>query len=207
MALYLRVHPDNPQPRLVSQAVAALRGGGVMVYPTDSCYALGCLLGDRGAEERIRRLRGLDDEHALTLVCRDLSELAAYAKVDNAAYRLLRSLTPGPYTFILRASREVPRRLQDPRRKTIGLRVPEHRIAAALLEALGEPLLSTTLQLPGEALPLCDPQTIRARLERQVEVIVDGGSGALEATTVIDLCGEEPVLVRRGRGAWPPAGR
>jgi len=200
MTLHLRVHPDNPQPRLINQAVAALRAGAVAVYPTDSSYALGCMIEARAAQERIRRVRHLEDGHEFTLVCRDLSEIATYARVDNAAYRLLRSLTPGPYTFLLPATREVPRRLQDPRRKTVGLRVPDNAIAAALLEALGEPLMSTTLLLPGDDFPLSDPADVRARLDKLVDVIVDGGACGLEPTTVLDLVGPAPQVLRHGRG-------
>ncbi|HHH36113.1 MAG TPA: threonylcarbamoyl-AMP synthase [Gammaproteobacteria bacterium] len=197
---YLRIHPDNPQQRLISQAVAVLRHGGVAAYPTDSSYALGCQLGDKAAVERIRRIRHLDADHNFTLMCQDLSELATYARVGNQAFRLLKALTPGPYTFILPASREVPRRLQHPRRKTIGLRVPDHPIAQALLESLGEPMLSVTLVLPGEDLPLTDPEEIRERLGKQLDVIIDGGYCGHEPTTVIDLTGETPEVLRRGRG-------
>ncbi len=197
---YLVVHPRNPQPRLISQAVAVLRHGGTVVYPTDSSYALGCHLGDKAALDRIRRIRQLDERHNFTLMCQDLSELATYARVSNQAFRLLKALTPGPYTFILSASREVPRRLQHPRRKTIGLRVPDHPVAQALLESLGEPMLSVTLILPGEDLPLTDPEEIRERLGRQVDVIIDGGACGPEPTTVIDLTGESPELVREGKG-------
>ncbi len=200
MALHLRIHPDNPQARLVNQAVAALRAGALAVYPTDSTYAFGCLVADRPAQERIRRLRQLRAEHELTIVCRDLSEVALYARVDNPAYRLLRAHTPGPYTFVLQASREVPRRLQDPRRRTVGLRVPDQRVTATLLEALGEPLMSSTLQLPGDEYPLNDPQDILDRLDKLVDLVIDAGTGGLEPTTVIDLVGPEPVIVRRGRG-------
>ncbi len=197
---YLQIHPDNPQPRLVSQAVAALRRGGVVAYPTDSSYALGCQLGDKAALERIRRIRQLDADHNFTLMCQDLSELSTYARVGNQAFRLLKALTPGPYTFILAASREVPRRLQHPRRKTIGLRVPDHPIAQALLEALGEPMLSVTLILPGEDMPLTDPGEIRGHLGKQLDVIIDGGYCGHEPTTVIDLTGDTPVVLRQGRG-------
>lgn len=197
---YLVIHPDNPQPRLISQAVAVLRHGGIVAYPTDSSYALGCHLGDKAALERIRRIRQLDEQHNFTLMCQDLSELATYARVGNQAFRLLKALTPGPYTFILTASREVPRRLQHPRRKTIGLRVPDHPIAQALLETLGEPMLSVTLILPGEDMPLTDPEEIRERLEKQVDVIIDGGYCGHEPTTVIDLSGETPVVLRHGKG-------
>jgi tRNA threonylcarbamoyl adenosine modification protein (Sua5/YciO/YrdC/YwlC family) len=197
---YFEIHAANPQQRLITRAVAVVRAGGVMVYPTDSCYALGCCLGDKAPMERIRRIRKVDSGHNFTLVCRDLSELAAYARVDNSAYRLLKSLTPGPYTFILPASREVPRRLQNPRRKTIGLRVPAHPIAQALLESLGEPLMSSTLLLPGDDLPLTDPQEMRERLGSQVDLVIDGGYCGLEPTTVLDLTGDTPNVLRHGRG-------
>ena len=197
---YLKVHPVNPQLRLISQVVASVRQGGVIVYPTDSCYALGCQIGDKAAMERIRRLRNLDVDHDFTLVCRDLSDIANYAKVDNQAYRMLKMLTPGPYTLILSASREVPRRLQNPKRRTIGLRVPEHPIVHMLLDTLGEPLMSVTLIMPGSDLPLTEPEEMQQLIGRQVDVIVDGGSCGCEPTTVIDLTGEAPVLVRQGKG-------
>jgi tRNA threonylcarbamoyl adenosine modification protein (Sua5/YciO/YrdC/YwlC family) len=197
---YFEIHAANPQQRLISQAVAILRGGGVIVYPTDSCYALGCCLGEKAPVERIRRIRQVGSSHDFTLVCRDLSELATYARVDNSAYRLLRALTPGPYTFILPASREVPRRLQNPRRKTIGLRVPRHPIAQALLESLDEPLMSSTLLLPGDDLPLTDSREILERLNAQVDLVIDGGYCGLEPTTVLDLTGETPKVLRHGRG-------
>ena len=197
---YFEIHAANPQQRLISQAVAVLRGGSVIVYPTDSCYALGCCLGEKAPMERIRRIRQVDSGHNFTLVCRDLSELATYARVDNSAYRLLKALTPGPYTFILPASREVPRRLQNPRRKTIGLRVPRHPIAQALLESLDEPLMSSTLLLPGDDLPLTDAHEILERLNAQVDLVIDGGYCGLEPTTVLDLTGETPKVLRHGRG-------
>lgn len=200
MSQFFQIHAETPQPRLIRQAVDRLRGGAVIVYPTDSGYALGCLSGDKDAIERIRRIRCLDERHNFTLVCRDLSEIATYAKVDNSTYRLLKQLTPGPYTFILNATREVPRRLQHPKRKTIGIRVPGNAIAQALLAELGEPLLSTTLILPGDDLPLNDPYEFRSRLERQVDLIIDGGYGDLESTTVIDLVDGVPVVVRQGKG-------
>lgn len=200
MSQYFEIHAANPQQRLISRAVAVLRGGGVIVYPTDSCYALGCCLGEKAPMERIRRIRQVDSSHDFTLVCRDLSELATYARVDNSAYRLLKALTPGPYTFILPASREVPRRLQNPRRKTIGLRVPKHPIAQALLESLDEPLMSSTLLLPGEDLPLTDAHEILERLGPQVDLVIDGGYCGLEPTTVLDLTGETPKVLRHGRG-------
>ncbi len=198
--LYLRVHPENPQMRLITQAVAVMRRGGIVAYPTDSCYALGCHLGDKGALERIRRIRRLDETHNFTLICRDLSELATYAKVSNQVFRLLKKLTPGPYTFILNASREVPRRLQNPKRRTIGLRVPDHPITQALLDALGEPMMTVSLIMPGDDLPLTDPEEIRERLGKQVDVIIDGGYCGHEPTTVIDMVAEPPEVVRQGKG-------
>jgi tRNA threonylcarbamoyl adenosine modification protein (Sua5/YciO/YrdC/YwlC family) len=201
MAQFFSIHPDNPQPRLIQQAVQLIHAGGVIVYPTDSCYALGCHLGDKAAVERMRRIRDIDEHHHLTLVCRDLSEIAKFARVDNVQYRFLRAHTPGSYTFILRASREVPRRLAHPKRSTIGLRVPAHRVVQALLEQLNEPLLSTTLILPGDAAPLTAGYDIRERLEHQVELVIDGGELSSEPTTVIDLSDDEPVLVRKGKGS------
>ncbi len=201
MAQLFEIHPTHPQPRLIRQAADIIRAGGVVVYPTDSCYALGCHIGDKAAAERLRRIREVDDNHHFTLVCRDLSEIANFAKVDNAQYRLLKAATPGAYTFILEASREVPRRLAHPRRRTIGLRVPAHVIAQALLAELGEPLLSTTLLLPGVDAPLNHAEDIRERLERLVDLVIDGGSCGLEPTTVIDMTQGEPVLVRAGAGS------
>jgi tRNA threonylcarbamoyl adenosine modification protein (Sua5/YciO/YrdC/YwlC family) len=200
MSQFFQVHPDNPQLRLIKQAAQIIHAGGIVALPTDSCYALVCHLDDKNAVERLRRIRGVDDKHHLTLLCRDLSEIASYAKIDNRQYRLLKATTPGPYTFILEATKEVPRRLSHPSRKTIGLRVPENRIAHALLEELGQPLLGTTLILPGEQDPLTDPDQIREQLEKQIELIVDGGACSLEPTTVIDLTEDEPVLLRQGRG-------
>jgi len=200
MSQFFQIHPDNPQPRLIDKAVEIIRQGGVIAYPTDSGYALGCHLGDKNAQERIRRIREVDDKHNFTLVCRDLSELATYAKVDNTAYRLIKSLTPGPYTFILAATREVPRRLQNPKRKTIGLRVPDNRIAQALLETLGEPLMSSTLILPGDDMPLTDPYDIRDTLEHSLDLVIDGGYCGFEPTTVVDLTGDTPVVLREGLG-------
>ena len=200
MSQYLQIHPQNPQPRLVHRVAEALRAGQVVVYPTDSTYALGCMIGEKSAIDRIRRIRRLPPDHLFTLVCRDLSEIATYARVGNTAYRLLKALTPGPYTFVLRATHEVPRRLQHPKRKTIGIRVPDNRIAQAILGDLGEPILSSTLKLPEDDLPLTDPEEIRDRLGGQVDLIVDGGAGGLEPTTVIDLVGEVPVVARRGKG-------
>jgi tRNA threonylcarbamoyl adenosine modification protein (Sua5/YciO/YrdC/YwlC family) len=206
MAQYFAVHPEDPQQRLVRRAVEIVRDGGLMVYPTDSCYALGCQIGDKGAMERMRRIRQVDEHHHFTLVCRDLSELGQYAIVDNIQYRALKASTPGSYTFILRASREVPKRLLNPRRHTIGVRVPDHNVVRALLEEMGEPILSSTLMLPGDDLPLNDMDEIRARLQHDVEVVLDGGSCGVEMTTVVDLTGELPVVVRRGKGSPVPFG-
>lgn len=200
MAQYFEIHPTHPQSRLIKRAVEIVRGGGVIAYPTDSSYALGCHIGDKEAMERIRRIRRVDDRHNFTLVCRDLSEVAQYARVSNADYRLLKANTPGPYTFILPATREVPRRLQHPKRKTIGLRVPDHVIVQALLAELGEPLMSSTLMLPGEDLPLSDPEEIRGRLEHEVDVIVDGGFCGLEPTTVVELEDGKASVARAGKG-------
>lgn len=200
MSQYFSIHPDNPQPRLIRQAVEIMRQGGVIVYPTDSCYALGCHLGDKDAMSRIRAIRGVDEKHHFTLVCRDLSEIAQYAKVDNSQYRLLKSHTPGSYTFILQATKEVPRRLLHPKRATIGLRIPDHPVALALLEELQEPLLSMTLHLPGDDLPATEPWEIRDMLEHQVELVIDGGHCGVDMTTVIDLSEGEPALVRAGKG-------
>jgi tRNA threonylcarbamoyl adenosine modification protein (Sua5/YciO/YrdC/YwlC family) len=206
MPQFLAIHPTHPQGRLVAQAAKVLRDGGVLVYPTDSCYALGCHIGDKAAAERLRRIRQVDETHHFTLVCRDLSEIANFAKVDNAQYRLLKAATPGPYTFILEASREVPRRLAHPRRRTIGLRVPDHVVARALLAELDEPILSTTLLLPGFEEPLNDAEEIREALGRQVDLIVDGGACGLAPTTVVDLTGEAPRLVREGAGPLATVG-
>jgi tRNA threonylcarbamoyl adenosine modification protein (Sua5/YciO/YrdC/YwlC family) len=206
MAQYFVIHPDNPQRRLIQQAAGIVRGGGLIVYPTDSCYALGCHLGDKAAQERMRAIRRVDAQHHFTLVCRDLSEISHYARVDNRVYRMLKATTPGSYTFILQATREVPRRLQNPRRKTIGLRVPDHRVVQDLLTEVGEPLLSSTLLLPGDELPLNDAQEIRVRLAGQVDLILDGGSCGVEMTTVIDLTGDLPDIVRIGKGSLEPFG-
>lgn len=206
MAQYFVMHVSNPQPRLIAKAVEIVRDGGLMVYPTDSCYALGCQLGDKTAMERIRRIRQVDDRHHLTLVCRDLSELGQYAVVDNSQYRMLRAATPGRYTFILKATREVPKRLLNPKRNTIGLRVPDHPVVNALLEAMREPILSSTLILPGDGLPLNDGEEIRERLGQDVDVILDGGSCGIEMTTVVDLTSEMPSIVRQGRGSAAPFG-
>jgi tRNA threonylcarbamoyl adenosine modification protein (Sua5/YciO/YrdC/YwlC family) len=204
MAQYFHIHPTHPQPRLIRRAAEIVRAGGVIVYPTDSSYALGCHLGDKAAMERIRRIRRLGQDHNFTLVVRDLSELAQYARVSNADYRLLKANTPGPYTFILPATREVPRRLQHPRRKTIGLRVPDAPIVRALIAELGEPLASTTLILPDETLPLSDPEEIRARLEHEVDLVIDGGFCGLEPTTVVVLEDGVARIARRGKGDITP---
>lgn len=201
MAQFFCIHPENPQQRLIDQAVDILKRGGLIVYPTDSAYALGCHIGDKMALDRIRALRQLDKNHNFTLMCRDLSELATYARVDNADFRLIKAHTPGPYTFILNATTEVPRRLMHPKRKTIGMRVPNNAIALALMERLGEPLMSSSLILPGEELPLTDPYDIREVLEHQVELIIDGGFCGLEPTSVVDLTGENPAIIRVGCGS------
>ena len=198
MSQFFQIHPDNPQARLIKQAAQIIHGGGIVALPTDSCYALVCHLDDKAAVEKLRRIRGIDEKHHLTLLCRDLSEIGAYARVDNRQFRWLKAATPGPYTVILEATREVPRRLSHPSRKTIGLRVPENAIAHALLQELGQPLLGTTLILDEELLN--DADSIRERLEKLVDLIIDGGACAMEPTTVIDLTGTEPVLVRQGRG-------
>jgi len=206
MAQYFQIHPQNPQARLIKQAAEIIRQGGVIAYPTDSSYALGCQIGDKAALERIRRIRRTDDRHNFTLVCRDLSEVGLYAKVTNADYRIMKANTPGPYTFVLAATREVPRRLQNPRRKTIGLRVPDHPIPQALLAELNEPLMSSTLILPGERLPLSDPEEIRRRLEHQVDLVIDGGYCGLEPTTVVVLEDGKATIARRGKGEIAPLG-
>ena len=206
MTLYLQIHPDDPQPRHLVRAAEIVREGGVIAFPTDSCYALGCHLGDKDAVDRIRAIREVDERHHLTLMCRDLSEIAQYARVDNALYRLLKATTPGSYTFILEGSKELPRRVLHPKRKTIGLRIPDHPVALALLEELGEPLLTTTLQLPGDEVPLTEGWEIQDRLDDQLELILDGGHCGTEPTTVIDLTGVTPVLVRAGRGSLAPFG-
>ena len=200
MSQYFEVHPDNPQLRLIKQAVALLHGGGVCAVPTDSSYALVCHLDDKAAAEHLRRIRQVDDKHHLTLLCRDLSELASYARVDNRQYRLLKLGTPGPYTFILEATKEVPRRLSHPSRRTIGLRVPQHKVTQALLAELGQPLLATTLIAPDETDPLNDPEDIRERFQKLVAAVVDAGACPMQPTTVIDLSEGEPRLVRQGRG-------
>jgi len=200
MSQFFTIHPVNPQVRLITQAVAIMRKGGVMIYPTDSCYAIGCRIGDKAAMERIARIRQIDKEHNFTLVCRDLSEIATYARVDNVAFRLIKALTPGAYTFILHATHEVPRRLQHPKRKTIGLRVPDHPIVHELLEQLGEPIMSSTLLLPGKTEPETDMETVREQLEKHVDLIIDGGNCGIEATTVIDLLDDVPKVLRLGKG-------
>jgi tRNA threonylcarbamoyl adenosine modification protein (Sua5/YciO/YrdC/YwlC family) len=204
MTHFFTIHPANPQPRLIKQAAAMVRDGAVIAYPTDSCYALGCQLGNKDAVARIRQIRGVDENHYMTLMCRDLSELARYARVSNPQFRLLKNNTPGSYTFILDATKEVPKRLQHPKRNTIGMRIPDHPVALALLEELGEPLLSSTLILPNEENPLNDAEEIRDRLDHQVDLVLDGGAVGLEPTTVIDLTGDTPVLVRRGKGDVAP---
>lgn len=204
MAQLFAVHPDNPQPRLIRQAAEIVRHGGVIVYPTDSCCALGCRIGDKAAMERIRAIRGVDERHHLTLVCRDLAEIGVYARIDNNQFRLLKATTPGSYTFILQATREVPKRLLHPSRRTIGLRVPDHKVAQALLAELSEPLLSSTLIMPDDELPLNDPEEIRLRLERQVELVIDGGPCGILPSTVVDLTGDAPVITRLGKGSPEP---
>jgi tRNA threonylcarbamoyl adenosine modification protein (Sua5/YciO/YrdC/YwlC family) len=203
MSQYFQIHPTHPQPRLIARAAEILRSGGVVAYPTDSCYALGCHLGDKDAMVRLRRIRDVDERHHFTLMCRDLSEIASYARVDNTQFRLLKLSTPGSYTFILEATRELPRRLLHPKRKTIGLRIPDHPVALALLAELREPLLSTTLILPGDEEPLTDGEAIRERLEHEVDAVLDAGSCGVVPTTVVDLTGRVPEVIRRGKG---PAG-
>ena len=200
MSQYFEVHPDNPQPRLLKQAVQILHSGGIAAIPTDSSYALVCHLDDKAAAENLRRIRGVDDKHHLTLLCRDLSELASYARVDNKQYRLLKLGTPGPFTFILEATKEVPRRVSHPSRRTIGLRVPAHGVTQALLDMLGQPLLATTLIAPGEAEPMNEASEIRDRFQKLIQAVVDAGACPMQPTTVVDLTDEPPVLVRRGRG-------
>ncbi|MFT4823698.1 MAG: tRNA threonylcarbamoyl adenosine modification protein (Sua5/YciO/YrdC/YwlC family) [Halioglobus sp.] len=204
MSQFFQIHPDNPQVRLINQSVDIIRAGGVVVYPTDSAYALGCQIGDKNALDRIRRIRSLDARHNFTLVCRDLSEIAAYAKVDNTAYRLLKQATPGAYTFILKATSEVPKRLMHPKRKTVGLRVPDNAIAQALLEGLGEPMMSVTLIMPGDEYPLIDPYDIRQTLEHSVDLVIDGGYCGMEPTTVVDLADDSPLILRSGKGDITP---
>ena len=198
MSQFFQIHPDNPQARLIKQAAQIIHSGGIVALPTDSCYALVCHLDDKNAVEKLRKIRGIDEKHHLTLLCRDLSEIAEYARVDNRQFRLLKAATPGPYTVILEATKSVPRRLSHPSRKTIGLRVPQNPIASALLEELGQPLIGTTLMLADELLN--DADSIRDAIEKQIDLIIDGGACSMEPTTVIDLTGDEPVLVRHGRG-------
>ena len=200
MSQFFSLHPTHPESRLIKRAVEIVRGGGVIAYPTDSCYALGCHIGDKTAMERIRKIRDVDERHHFTLVCRDLSEIGTFAKVNNAQYRLLKAHTPGSYTFILQATRELPRRLAHPKRATIGVRVPEHPATQALLAELNEPMLSSTLMLPGDDEPLNDAEEIRARLNHQLDLILNGGACGVEPTTVIDLSENQPILVRRGKG-------
>lgn len=204
MSQFFQIHPDNPQSRLISQAVEIINKGGLVAYPTDSAYALGCHIGDKGALDRIRAIRQLDKHHNFTLVCRDLSELSSYAKVSNQTFRLLKNHTPGAYTFILEATSEVPKRLLHPKRKTIGLRVPDNAIVQALLDELREPLMTSSLMMPGDEYPLLDPYDIRETLEHQLELVIDGGFCGMEPTTVIDLTGETPELLRQGKGDFAP---
>ena len=200
MAQYFELHSQNPQLRLIRRAAEIVRAGGLIAYPTDSCYALGCHIGDAAALERLRRIRGADRHHHFTLVCRDLSEIGRYARIETWQFRLLKAATPGPFTFLLPASRETPRRLQHPKRRTIGIRVPDHPVPNMLLSELGEPLMSSTLLLPGDELPLTDGHEIRARLEHQIDAVLDGGHCGIEPTTVVDLAVDPPVILRRGRG-------
>ena len=204
MTQFFEIHPDNPQQRLIHDVVEILQQGGIIVYPTDSAYALGCQIGNKEALARIRAIRKLDKDHNFTLVCRDLSELSTYAKVSNSVYKLLKANTPGPYTFILQATRDVPKMLQHPKRKTIGLRVPQNNIAMALLEELGEPLMSVSLIMPEDDLPLVDSEDMCDKLEKQVDLIIDGGSCGLEMTTVVDCIADVPVVVRLGKGDVTP---
>lgn len=200
MSQFFQVHPDNPQARLIKQAADIIRSGGVVAYPTDSAYALGCHLGDKRALERIRAIRRLDDKHNFTLMCSDLSELGTYARVDNSAFRILKSCLPGPFTFILRATPEVPRRLHHPKRKSVGLRVPDNQICRDLIAELGEPIMSVSLILPGETLPMTDPYDIRDTIGHQLDLVIDGGYCGMEPTTVVDLVDDAPVVVRQGLG-------
>lgn len=200
MSQFFQVHPDNPQPRLIRQAVEIVRDGGVVIYPTDSSYAIGCRIGDKAAMDRIRRIRRLGDDHNFTLIGRSLSELSAYTKLDNQAHRLIKALTPGAYTFILKATKQVPKRLMHPKRKTIGIRIPDNPVALALLEELNEPLLSSTLILPGDELPMMDPYEMRQVLGHAVDLIIDGGYCGYEPTSVIDLHEDTPRVLRAGRG-------
>lgn len=200
MSQYFEIHPTHPQLRLIKQAVEIIARGGVIAYPTDSSYALGCHIGDKDALQRLRRIRKMDDKHNLTLVCRDLSEIATYAKIENSDYRMLKSLTPGPYTFLLKATAEVPRRLMHPKRRTIGIRVVDHPIVRALLDELGQPIMSCTLIMPGDEFPLTEPDDIRERLEHHVDLVIDGGHSGFEPTTVISMLGDVPEIRREGKG-------
>ncbi len=200
MAQFFKIHPDNPQKRLITQSVEILRNQGVIAYPTDSSYALGCLLDNKSALERISRIRGLDKNHLFTIICADLTGLGLLARLDNSVFRLIKSYIPGPYTFILKASKEVPRRIQNNKRSTIGLRVPDNTICKMLLEAIGEPILSTSLILPGDDLPLFDPDEIDEKIGNQIDLIIDGGMIGVETTTVIDMTGNEPIIIRTGKG-------
>lgn len=202
MAQFFQIHPENPQGRLINQASDILQRGGLVAFPTDSAYAIGCHLGDKNAVDRIRQIRQLDKHHNFTLMCRDLSELATYAKVSNAVFRMLKAHTPGPYTFVLEATNEVPRRVMHPKRKTIGLRVPDNNIALDLIASLGEPIMTSTLIMPGDEYPLTDPYDIREILEHQLDLVVDGGYCGMEATTVIDLTDDAPELIRQGCGSY-----
>jgi tRNA threonylcarbamoyl adenosine modification protein (Sua5/YciO/YrdC/YwlC family) len=206
MSQYLAIHPETPQPRSLAKAVEVVRSGGIIVIPTDSCYALGCRLGDKAALDRIREIRRVDERHHMTLMCRDLSEIAQYARVDNAQYRLLKATTPGSYTFILEGTKELPRRVLHPKRKTIGLRVPDHRIVQALLDELDEPLLTSTMQLPEDEAPMTEGWEIHDRLDGRVDLVLDGGTCGIEPTTVVDLTGGVPELVRAGKGRLEPLG-
>jgi tRNA threonylcarbamoyl adenosine modification protein (Sua5/YciO/YrdC/YwlC family) len=200
MSQFFRIHPDNPQQRLITQAVEIIRSGGIIAYPTDCAYALGCHIGDKKAIDRIREIRRLEQDHHFALVCKDLSELGLYAKVSNSAYRQIKAATPGAFTFILPATKEVPKRLIEPKRKTIGVRVPDNEICRALLATLGEPIMSTTLILPGDEFPLTDPDEIRDIMEHQIELVIDGGFGGIETTTVVNMEDDYPEIVREGRG-------
>ncbi|PCJ32746.1 MAG: threonylcarbamoyl-AMP synthase [Gammaproteobacteria bacterium] len=204
MSQFFRIHPDNPQKRLISQACDIIRKGGLVVYPTDSGYALGCHIGDKSAMDKIRRIRDLDDDHNFTLVCRDLSEISTYAKVNNSVYRGIKAHTPGAYTFVLPATKEVPKRLQHAKRKTIGLRIPQNNIALALLEELNEPLMSSTLIMPDDELPLTDPEDIVDKIGKQVDLVIDGGFGGAEPTTVIEFVDDMPEVMRVGLGDPSP---
>ena len=204
MSQIFRVHPETPQARLIKQAAEIIRKGGVVIYPTDAAYAIGCSIGNKNALDRIIQIRRLDSKHNFTLLCRDLSELATYARVDNVAYRLLKHNTPGPYTFVLRATAEVPRRLMHPKKKTIGLRVPDNAIALALLDELNEPMMTTTLQMPEEEYPLIDPEEMMQFMGKQVDLVIDGGWGEMEYTTVVDMTDEVPSIIREGKGTTSP---